>query len=229
MNDARIADMISKIAHELRSPLTSVKGFSSMLIAKWDRFTDEQRRQFVETIHADAERMGRIVTEVLDLARMEAGRLELNPVPVALKEIAQRAITRMQDLPGHDRIEMAVPDDLTAWVDPERMEAVIANLLENALKFSDSGRIAVEGHSSVDGIVELTVSDNGVGIESHRLPHVFAGPSSDYSRATPSGTGLGLYLSRGLVEAHGGSIGVDSRPGRGSVFTISIPRRESEL
>jgi signal transduction histidine kinase len=88
MNDARIADMISKIAHELRSPLTSVKGFSSMLIAKWDRFTDEQRRQFVETIHADAERMGRIVSEVLDLARMEAGRLQLNPVPVPMKEVA---------------------------------------------------------------------------------------------------------------------------------------------
>lgn len=228
MNDARIADMISKIAHELRSPLTSVKGFSSMLIAKWDRFTDEQRRQFVETIHADAERMGRIVSEVLDLARMEAGRLQLNPVPVPLKEIAQRAMTRVHDLPGHDRIEMAIPDDLTAWVDPERMEAVIANLLENALKFSDGGRIAVEGHSSEDGMIELTVSDNGVGIESHRLPHVFAGPSSDHSRATPSGTGLGLYLSRGLVEAHGGSIGVDSRPGRGSVFTVSIPRREPE-
>jgi signal transduction histidine kinase len=226
MNDARIADMISKIAHELRSPLTSVKGFSSMLIGKWDRFTDEQRRQFVETIHADAERMGRIVSEVLDLARMEAGRLQLNPVPVALKELAQRAITRMQDLPGHERIEMVIPNDLTAQADPERMEAVIAHLLENALKFSDSGRIAIEGRVSADGMAELSVSDNGVGIESQRLPHVFAGPSSDHSRATPSGTGLGLYLSRGLVEAHGGTIDVASRPGRGSVFTISIPRAE---
>jgi signal transduction histidine kinase len=228
MNDARIADMISKIAHELRSPLTSVKGFSSMLIAKWDRFTDEQRRQFVETIHADAERMGRIVSEVLDLARMEAGRLQLNLVPVPLNELAQRATARMQDLPGHERIELDIPADLTAWVDPERMEAVIANLLENALRFSDSGRIAVEGRSSVDGKVELAVSDNGVGIESHRLPDVFAGPSSDHLQATPSGTGLSLYLSRGLVEAHGGSIDVDSRPGRGSIFTITIPRRESE-
>jgi signal transduction histidine kinase len=226
MNDARIADMISKIAHELRSPLTSVKGFSSMLINKWDRFTDEQRRQFVATIYADAERMGRIVSEVLDLARMEAGRLQLNPVPVPLAELAERAVARMQDLPGHERIEITIPDDLAAWVDPERMEAVIANLLENALKFSDDGRIAIDGRASTNGMVELTVSDNGVGIDSDRLPHVFAGPASDRTQAAPSGTGLGLYLSRGLVEAHGGSIGVDSHPGRGSVFTVSIPRGE---
>ena len=78
MSDPRLAEMISKMAHELRSPLTSVKGFSSMLMKRWDRFTDEQKFQFVETIHHDAERMSRIVSEVLDLARLESGRLELH-------------------------------------------------------------------------------------------------------------------------------------------------------
>jgi signal transduction histidine kinase len=224
MNETRIADMISKIAHELRSPLTSVKGFSSMLVGKWDRFSDEQRLQFVQTIHADAERMGRIVSEVLDLARMEAGRLQLHPVPTPLHEIVQRAVQRMKELPGHERVEVSVPQELLAWADPERMEAVVANLIENAIKFSDKGRIAVEGRSGDDGMATLTISDEGVGIDPARLEHVFAGPQPGPSAAaTPSGTGLGLYLSRGLVEAHGGSITVDSQVDRGSVFTLTIP------
>src|SRR3712207_2735425 len=85
------AELISKIAHELRSPLTSVKGFSATLVKRWDRFTDEQRLQFVETIHSDAERMGRIVSEVLDLARLEANRLEIHPVEVAVAGIARQS------------------------------------------------------------------------------------------------------------------------------------------
>src|ERR671910_1340909 len=88
----RFAELISKIAHELRSPLTSVKGFSATLVKRWDRFTDEQKLQFVETIHADAERMGRIVSEVLDLARLETGRFELNPTAVNAKATVDRAV-----------------------------------------------------------------------------------------------------------------------------------------
>src|SRR5688572_15300924 len=91
MENHRFAEMISKIAHELRSPLTSIKGFSSTLTQRWDRFTDEQRFQFVETIHADSERMGRIVSEVLDLARIESGRLQLSPRPTSVSGVAETA------------------------------------------------------------------------------------------------------------------------------------------
>jgi signal transduction histidine kinase len=224
VNDVHIADMISKIAHELRSPLTSVKGFSSMLIGRWDRFTDEQRLQFIRTIHADAERMSRIVSEVIDLARMEAGRLQLHRMPVALRGVVERAITRLELLPGSERIKVNVPADLVAWVDADRMEVVVAHLLENAIKYSDEGAIAVDGRPTANGMIELTVSDYGVGIDPNRLSDVFAGPSrGDPWRPAPSGAGLGLYLSRGLVEAHGGTIEVQSRTGEGSVFSVSIP------
>jgi signal transduction histidine kinase len=149
MKETRVADMISMIAHELRSPLTSIKGFSTMLVTRWDRFTDEQRLQFVETISADAERMGRIVSEVLDLARMEAGRLELHPVRASLAEIVARANERMIELPGADRVAVSVPDGLVAWADPDRLEHVVANLIENAIKFSDDGAITVVGNPPI--------------------------------------------------------------------------------
>jgi signal transduction histidine kinase len=224
--DARFAEMISKIAHELRSPLTSVKGFSSTLVKRWDAFTDEQRRQFVETIHADAQRMARIVSEVVDLARIEAGRLELSRGPAHLRSVAERAESNVAALVGADRILNDVPDDLTAWADVERLEHVLTNLLENAVKFSDEGPIRVVAGPGGNGMVEVTVTDSGVGIAPDRLPTLFDGPAPSGGRATPSGTGLGLYLSRRLVQAHGGEIVADSELGRGSTFTVTLPPQE---
>jgi signal transduction histidine kinase len=216
------ADMISKIAHELRSPLTSVKGFSATLIGRWDRFTDEQRFELVEAIHSDAERMGRIVSEVLDLARLESDRLELHRTQVELGEIAAKAAEHVSRLPGSDRVEIDVPAGLVAHVDGDRIEHVLTNLIENAVKFSEEGAITVRG-KAIDGIVEVSVTDSGVGIEPDRLSAIFSGPGPTGQKATPLGTGLGLYLSRKLVQAHGGTLEVASTQGEGSTFTMQVP------
>ena len=218
----RFAEMISKIAHELRSPLTSVKGFSSTLIRRWDRFSDEQKFQFVETIHADAERMGRIVSEVLDLARMESGRLELHLQNVDLAALATQAAAHHAALPGADRVKVEIDEGLMAHADPERLSHVLGNIIENAIKFSDEGSIVVAGRSLGD-TVEVTVTDRGVGIEPERLGSVFSGPGPTGQKATPSGTGLGLYLSKRLVDAHGGSMSVTSERGQGSTFVVTLP------
>ena len=218
----RFAEMISKIAHELRSPLTSVKGFSSTLIKRWDRFTDEQKLQFVETIHFDAERMGRIVSEVLDLARLETGKLQLNQTSVNVREIATQVADQYRNLQGGDRVEVDIDESVMAWVDAERLGHIIGNLIENGVKFSDEGPVSVTA-SKTDGSVRLTVRDQGVGIHPDLLPGVFDGPAPAGGKATPSGTGLGLYLSRRLVEAHGGSISVDSKEGEGSTFVVTVP------
>ena len=218
----RFAEMISKIAHELRSPLTSVKGFSATLLKRWDRFNDEQRLQFVETIHADAERMGRIVSEVLDLARLETGRLELNPTAVNAKAIVDRAVEAHSRQSGAERVEVDVPEELILWADPDRLGHVLGNLVENAIKFSDEGPITISA-STRDGTVVISVADKGVGIEEDRVEDVFSGPAPTGQKATPSGTGLGLYLSRKLVEAHGGRITVRSKVGAGSTFSVEMP------
>jgi signal transduction histidine kinase len=218
----QFAEMISKMAHELRSPLTSVKGFSATLIKRWDRFTDEQRFQFVETIHADANRMGRIVSEVLDLARLEAGRLELHATGIEIAPVLEAAVQNHGSLPGAERVTIECEDGLRAWADSDRLGHIVSNIVENAIKFSDEGPIVVTAGRSGDS-VEIRVTDKGVGIEPDRIGGVFSGPAPAGQHATPSGTGLGLYLSRRLVEVHAGSIDVSSEPGVGSTFTVRIP------
>jgi signal transduction histidine kinase len=175
MSDARFAESIAKIAHELRSPLTSLQGFSAMLVKRWDQFTDEQRFEFVETIHADSERMARIVSEVLDLARLEAGRLELNRTRCDLAAVVGKARQALRTLPGHERVDVRIPEGLTAWADAARIQHVFSNLLENAIKFSDEGEIVVSAEVSGDA-VQIAVADDGVGIEPDRVPDVFSGP-----------------------------------------------------
>ena len=226
MPEQRFAELISKIAHELRSPLTSIKGFSATLVKRWDKFSDEQRLQFVETIMHDADRMSRIVSEVLDLARIEAGRLELIKTDASVAAACGKAVEHCSHLPGAERVRVEVSSELSAWADPERLERLIANLVENAIKFSEEGDIVVTAEADGDSVV-ISVSDRGVGIEEDRLPDLFAGPAPAEGRdAMPTGTGLGLYLTKRVVEIHGGQVGVESRRGEGSTFTIRLPQSE---
>lgn len=222
MSDVGFAELISKIAHELRSPLTSVKGFSATLLKRWDRFTDEQRLQFVETIHADAERMGRIVSEVLDLARLEANRLELHLQPVGVAAIARQSAEHLMTLPGGDRVNVSIETEVTATADAERLGHMLRNLIENAIKFSDDGAIEVTARRAGDGI-EILVTDEGVGIEPERIDGLFSGPAPAGQASGPSGTGLGLYLTRRLAEAHGGTLSVTSELDKGSTFILYLP------
>ncbi len=227
MSDVGFAELISKIAHELRSPLTSVKGFSATLVKRWDRFTDEERLQFVETIHSDAERMGRIVSEVLDLARLEANRLEIHPHNVVVAEVAQQSASHLAGLAGGDRVVVDVDPTVTAYVDPERLGHMLRALIENAIKFSDVGPITVSARLKGKE-VEVTVSDEGIGIEHDRMPELFSGPAPSGQRSGPSGTGLGLYLTRRLAEAHSGRIEVASETNKGSSFTLFLPAEGAE-
>lgn len=222
MGGPRLAEVMSKVAHELRSPLTSIHGFSSTLIKRWDRFSDEQKLQLVETIFADAQRMARIVSEVLDLARAESGQLELNRSWLDLREVLEQSVERVAHLPGHERVALRVPDEAQVHGDGDRLSHVFCNLIENAIKFSDEGEILVSGQRS-GRQVDVTIRDRGVGIEPDRIGAIFSGPGPTGQKATPSGTGLGLYLAQALVAAHGGSIGVASKPGEGAEFTVSLP------
>lgn len=222
-DEARLAELISGAGHELRSPLTSIKGFSSTLVKRWDRFTDEQRLQFIETIHSDSERMSRIVTEVLDLARVEAGRLELQLGPVDLSVSTTIVLERLEGRGGLERVEVDIPDRLTAWTDRERFERSLENLVENAIKFSDEGPVRVSA-SEEDGAVLVAIADSGRGIAPDRLPNLFSGPGPRGQKA-PTGMGLGLLLTQRTLRAQGASITVDSQLGAGTTFTIKLPAK----
>jgi signal transduction histidine kinase len=200
-----------------------VQGFSGTLVKRWDRFSDEQRLQLVDTIHSDAVRMGRIISEVLDVARLETGRLNLTRTEVEVAAITARVADNVSRLPGAERLDVDVEDGLVAWVDATRLEHILTNLVENAVKFSDEGPVELSARGSAGGAVEIAVEDRGEGIEGERLMEIFAGPASTASSSTPTGSGLGLYLTKRLVEAHGGTIGVTSTPSEGSRFTVSLP------
>jgi signal transduction histidine kinase len=223
--EANNSALISTVAHELRSPLTSVKGFSSTLLRRWDRFTDDQKRLMLQTIEADADRVTRLITELLDISRIDAGRLQVRKQPVDVPAAINRHIERFV-ASGHDRSRFALNGHDGAlpevWADPDRLDQILANLMENAVRHG-AGTVSLsvvpigrEGDESI----AVTISDEGEGISPEQYPMIF---TRFWHGATRGGTGLGLYVVRGLVEAHGGKITVGRAAAGGAEFRFTLP------
>jgi signal transduction histidine kinase len=221
------AALLTSVAHELRSPLTGVKGFSSTLLRNWDRFTDEQKRLMLETIEADADRVTRLITELLDTSRIGTGRLTVHPIPVPVRPRLEAQVERRVAAGAErDQFELSVADGVdVVWADPDRLEQVLTNLVDNALRHG-RGRVRVaverarwEGPAAVD----LVVCDDGDGIAPQHRELVF---SRFWQAGAKHGTGLGLYLVRGLVEAHGGEVVVEEGPTGGAQLRATFPDLE---
>ncbi|HET8600704.1 MAG TPA: ATP-binding protein [Segeticoccus sp.] len=221
--EASNAMLISTVAHELRSPLTSVKGFSSTLLRRWERFSDEQKRWMIETIETDADRVTRLITELLDISRIDSGRLTVHKQPVDLVKAARGQIERMV-ASGHDedRFELVHDQELPEiWADPDRIEQILANLLENAIRHGEGCvRVGLEPVSEPHPAALVTISDEGTGIAPENYSLVFG---RFWQGERRGGTGLGLYVVRGLVEAHGGTIAVGRGPQGGAEFRFTLP------
>ncbi len=218
------ADLVSTFAHELRSPLTSVKGFAATMLAKWDRFSDEQKKLMLETINADADRVTQLITELLDVSRMESGRLELRRQLVDLPDRVRRTFAS-QGGAGHsaDRFHLVVHGPLPeVWGDPGKIDQILGNLVENGIRHG-AGQVEVvispAPPEESDG-VEVVVTDQGQGIAPEISPRLF---TKFWRAGHRGGTGLGLYITRGLVEAHGGSIAADNAPSGGARFRFRLP------
>ncbi|MEX0168113.1 sensor histidine kinase [Streptomyces sp. LMG1-1-1.1] len=220
------AELIATVAHELRSPLTSVKGFTATLLDKWERFTDEQKRLMLETVDADAGRIKRLIAELLDISRIDSGRLEVRRQPVDLAAAIGRHIqvhTTGGQPPG--RFFVRIRPQLPAlWADPDKIDQILGNLLENAVRHGD-GTVTIEvapataGEDGEEG-TEVTVSDEGPGIPEASMNRVF---TRFWRGSKRGGTGLGLYIVKGVVEAHGGTITVGRGPRGGAEFRFILP------
>ncbi|WP_174567441.1 PAS domain-containing sensor histidine kinase [Actinomadura kijaniata] len=219
------ADLVSTVAHELRSPLTSVKGFTATLLAKWHRFNDDQKRVMLETVNADADRVTRLITELLDVSRIEAGRLEMHRQVVDLAEEVRKVIAgRVAAGDPEDRFHFETRGELPEmWLDPDKIDQILSNLVENAVRHgAGTVTIVVEPDAHKEGAA-VSVRDEGEGIPPEAAQRVFRqfwrGPGGNRR----GGTGLGLYIVKGLVEAHGGTITVQRAPGGGAEFRFTLP------
>ncbi|QGV81534.1 sensor histidine kinase [Streptomyces ficellus] len=219
------AELIATVAHELRSPLTSVKGFTATLLAKWERFTDDQKRLMLETVDADAGRVTRLIAELLDISRIDSGRLEVRRQPVdvaaAVGRHVQAHTTRGQ---SPDRFLVRVRGPLPdLWADPDKIDQVLGNLLENAVRHGE-GTVTIEvaptGPTDDEKGTAVTVSDEGPGIPEESMGRVF---TRFWRGSKRGGTGLGLYIVKGIVEAHGGTITVGRGPAGGAQFRFTLP------
>ncbi|MEV8587275.1 ATP-binding protein [Streptomyces sp. NPDC051180] len=220
------AELIATVAHELRSPLTSVKGFTATLLDKWERFTDEQKRLMLETVDADAGRIKRLIAELLDISRIDSGRLEVRRQPVDLAAAIGRHVqVHITGGQPPDRFFVRIRPGLPAlWADPDKIDQILGNLLENAVRHGD-GTVTIEvapataGEDGEEG-TEVTVSDEGPGIPEASMNRVF---TRFWRGSKRGGTGLGLYIVKGVVEAHGGTITVGRGPRGGAEFRFILP------
>ncbi|MEV4948658.1 ATP-binding protein [Streptomyces sp. NPDC053755] len=220
------AELIATVAHELRSPLTSVKGFTATLLAKWERFTDDQKRLMLETVDADANRVTRLIAELLDISRIDSGRLEVRRQPVDIAAAVGRHIqahTAGGQSPDRFfvRVRPGLPD---LWADPDKIDQILGNLLENAVRHGE-GTVTIEVAptcATTDGEkgTAVTVSDEGPGIPEESMGRVF---TRFWRGSKRGGTGLGLYIVKGIVEAHGGTITVGRGPRGGAEFRFILP------
>jgi PAS domain S-box-containing protein len=227
------AELVSTVAHELRSPLTSVKGFTATLLNKWGRFTDDQKRVMLETVNADADRVTRLITELLDVSRIESGRMEVHRQLVDLPDRARKIIAgRVAAGDAEDRFRLEVPGGLPeTWLDADKIDQILGNLVENAVRHGAGIVTIVIEPALMDdaAAVAVSVRDQGEGISPDVAPRVFRqfwrGKPRGASRRGQhgGGTGLGLYIVKGLVEAHGGTIDVHRAPGGGAEFRFIVP------
>ena len=226
------AELLSLASHELRAPLTSIRGYASTLVREYGRLGEATQKEFLEGIASEAERLNHLVSDLLDSSQIEEGRLRIERRAVTPQRLCEEAV-RTASHPGMKHvlrvaIEPGLPEVLA---DPNRIHQAVSNLIGNAVKFSPEGSEIVVGARRKNDHVEFYLADHGIGIprgEQARLFTRFHRAANAHAPDTP-GAGLGLYVTKGIIEAHGGNIGVKSELGRGSTFWFTLPTVEGQV
>ncbi len=222
--DRMKSEFVATVSHELRTPLASLLGFSELMLTR--KLPEEKNRQFLEVIHKESKRLNTLINDFLDLQRIESGRVSYTLEQINLASVVREVAALFSNDPQHP-LRLDLPEGLPpALGDHDRIKQVLQNLLSNAAKFSpQGGEIAVAARATGVGMVEIAVSDHGLGIPDEAMPKLFGKfyrvDSTD--RREIGGTGLGLALCREIVTAHKGRIWAESRPGEGSTFRFTLP------
>jgi signal transduction histidine kinase len=221
------SDLVATVAHELRSPLTGVKGFVQAMLNRWDKLSDEQKKLMLTTVHSDADRLSRLIAELLDVARIDTGRLQLHPRPTDVATVVGRVVDSISA--GTARpVHLEVGPDLPkVSADPDKLTQVVTNLVENGLRHGE-GTVSVTlehlladpAHPELPEVVRITVDDQGTGIPEELRRQVF---TKFWKHGARGGSGLGLYIVGGLTRAHGGDVVLGDAPGGGARIEVRWP------
>jgi len=225
------SEFLANMSHELRTPLNGILGFSELLIDQRPGALNDKQREYLTDIHACGTHLLQLINDVLDLSKVEAGKMELYPESFAPQAAVSAVCAVVAPMARKKRISVQTPvadGPATVFLDLQKFKQILFNLLSNAVKFTDpGGRVDVRLAHDGDGALGLSVSDSGIGIspaDKARLFEAFHQVDGGLSRRH-EGTGLGLALTLRLVELQGGTITVDSEPGKGSTFLVRLPLR----
>lgn len=218
--------LLSTVSHELRTPLAAIKGFTTTLLREDVRWDEATQRDFLKIIEEETDRLGELIDNLLDMSKIEAGVLRVEKEPTQLRNIVRESIDRARRRSEAHWFVVDLPAELPrVWADARRIRQVLSNLIENAIKYSPGGgqitiTAEVEGEHTI-----VSVADSGQGIPPEFLDKIFQRFFQIEAANTrkKGGSGLGLSISKGIIEAHGGTIWAESTPGKGSVFRFTLP------
>jgi signal transduction histidine kinase len=226
------SEFLANMSHELRTPMNAILGFTEMILDDIYGDVPAEVRGPIQDVRTCGQQLLRLINDVLDLSKIEAGRMELSLTDYSVQEVVETARTSLRSLAAEKGLEFTAevqPDIPLAYGDGKRITQCLTNLVGNALKFTKQGGVSIGAHLEGDQVV-YSVTDTGIGIPSDQLDHIFGEfrqVDSSISREF-GGTGLGLSITKTFVELHGGRIWVESEPGRGSTFRFAIPLRIAE-
>src|SRR5579884_1144113 len=222
------SDFVSTVSHELRTPLTSIYGFAETLLRQDVMFGEEERQTFLRYIASESQRLTSIVDTLLNVARLDTGDLQVNIAETDVRDVVGQVLETVSgaELNGHEFVVDLPDEPLAAKADPEKLRQVCTILVENAIRYSPEGGTVTVGAARHEDMVEVSVADEGIGIpqsDQEQIFRKFYRGSDAELRAGAGGTGLGLFIARGLVTAMGGRIWVSSQEGEGSRFAFELP------
>ncbi|RNL64085.1 PAS domain-containing protein [Nocardioides marmoriginsengisoli] len=216
--DRERSDLVATVAHELRSPLTGVKGFVTTLLSKWERLNDDQKKLMLRTVATDSERLSRLITELLDVARIDTGRLPLYPREMDAMATIERVVASVRASTSRSITIVAPGGTAAVFADPDKLVQVLTNLVDNAVRHGE-GPVTVTVDDGPLG-TRFTVDDQGSGIPEALRARVF---TKFWKHGTRGGSGLGMYIVNGLVRVHGGELRIQDAPGGGARIVVDWP------
>jgi len=216
------SEFVSIVSHDLRSPLTSVKGYASMLLNYSERLTEDKKKEFLEIIINEIDRLVRLIKSLLDLGKIESGKFEIQKMEFDMKPFIKNVVATYRSSEEHN-IKVSIPEKFPIIKgDPDQLEQVLYNLVGNAIKYSPEGGVVEIGAVVEDKKLTIYVQDQGIGIPEEEIDGVFDKFKRVRGGRKIVGTGLGLFITKNIIDAHGGTIRVESSEGKGSRFSFSL-------